>query len=133
MSAKASASEGRAGVKAWLAGIAPEQRGLARRIDALIVKTVPGVVSAIKYRKPSAPLGVPFYGLAETGWLLHVNDLKGRVRLTFYAGGALRPAPPLPSPAGSRAIDIPNDAEVDEKQLAAWLKQATKLPGWGHI
>ena len=90
-------------------------------------------MSGIKYRKPSGPLGVPFYGLTESGWLLHLNALKGRVRITFFAGSAMKPAPPLPSPGGSRAIDIPNDDEPDEKQIAKWLQQAAKLPGWGHI
>jgi hypothetical protein len=65
--------------------------------------------------------------------MLHVNALKGRVRLTFYAGGKLKPAPPLPSPGGSRAIEIPNDVEVDEKQIAAWLRQAMKHSGWGQV
>ncbi len=131
-SARASSPDGRAGVKAWLAGISPEQRRLARRIDALILRTVPGSVSGIKYRKPSGPLGVPFYGLPDKGWMLHVNALKGRVRITFLAGSGLKPTPPLSSPGGSRAIDIPNDAEPDEKRIAAWLRQAKELPGWGQ-
>jgi len=132
-SAAGSGPDGRAGVKAWLDGIPSEQRRLARRLDALILKTVPGSVSGIKYRKPSGPLGVPFYGLPESGWFLHLNALKGRVRITFFAGSAMKPAPPLPSPGGSRAIDIPNDAEPDEKQITAWLRQANKLPGWGQV
>jgi hypothetical protein len=119
-------------VTAWLNGIPAEQRRLARRLDALVVQAMPGAVQAIKYRKPSAPLGVPFYGLPETGWILHVNELKGRVRLTFLAGGKLKPMPPLGSGA-TRAIDIPNDADVDEKQITAWLRQAKKLPGWGQV
>jgi hypothetical protein len=132
-SAPGSGPDGRAGVKAWLEGIPSEQRRLARRLDAVILKTVPGSVSGIKYRKPSGPLGVPFYGLPESGWFLHLNALKGRVRITFFAGSAMKPAPPLPSPGGSRAIDIPSDAEPDEKQITKWLQQAAKLPGWGHI
>lgn len=136
MSAKkkpAADPDGRAGVKAWLDGVPTEQRRLARRIDALIRATTPGAVSGIKYRKPSAPLGVPFYGLPETGWITFVNSLKGRLRITFYAGGSLKPKPPIVAPGGARAIDIAAEAELDEKQIAAWLRQAKDLKGWGRV
>ena len=135
-SAKTSASsgpDGRGAVRAALDAVPAEQRRLAKRLDKLILAAIPGAVSGVKYRKPSQPLGVPFYGLAETGWLLHLNPLKGRVRLTFFAGSGLKPSPPIAAPGGSRAIDIPSESELDEKQLRAWLQQAKKLPGWGHV
>ena len=125
--------DGRPAVKAALAAVAAEQRSLAQRLDRLVLGALPGAVSRVKYRKPSQPLGVPFYGLPERGWLVHMNPLKGRVRLTFFAGGKLKPAPPIAAPGGSRAIDIPSLAELDEKQLVAWLEQAGKLPGWGKV
>jgi len=90
-------------------------------------------VSGVKYRKPSQPLGVPFYGLPGKGWIVFVNSLKGRVRVTFFAGATLKPAPPLPSPGGTRAIDIPAEAELDEKQIKSWVRQAKGLKGWGRI
>jgi hypothetical protein len=126
-------ADGRPGVKAWLKGITPEQRRLARRIDALILEAIPEAVSAVKFRKPSAPLGVPFYGLPGKSWIVHVNSLKARVRLTFYAGEALKPSPPLPAPGGARAIDVPSEAALDEAQIRAWLRQAKGLKGWGRV
>lgn len=128
-----SEADGRPAVQAVLDNVPPAQRPLARRLDELIRKTVPEAVSAVKYRKPSQPLGVPFYGIPGGGWLVHMNPLKARVRLTFFAGAALTPSPPIAAPGGSRAIDIPDDAEVDEKQLRTWLQQAKKLPGWGRV
>ena len=62
-----------------------------------------------------------------------MNSLKGRVRLTLYAGNALKPPPPLAAPQGARAIDIAPDDELDEKQMKAWLQQAKKASGWGRI
>jgi hypothetical protein len=126
-------SEGRPAVQAWLAALDPARRRLARRLDQIILDAIPDAVSTVKFRKPSQPLGVPFYGLPEKGWFAHVNELKGRVRITFFAGSALKPAPPLPAPGGSRASDIPVEDDIDEKQVKAWLKQATKLPGWGKV
>lgn len=50
--------DGAAGVQAWIAGVKPEHRSFVKRIDALIAEQVPGVKRAIKWRKPSLPLGV---------------------------------------------------------------------------
>jgi hypothetical protein len=126
-------ADGRRGVETWLKNVAPDQRALTRRIDALILGTIPGVVCGIKFRKPSNPLGAPFYGLLDQGWIAHMNALKGRVRLTLYGGDALKPAPPIAAPQGARAIDIAAEDELDEKQMKAWLQQARKAPGWGRV
>ena len=127
------AADGRPAVRAALDAVPSEQRSLAKRLDELLLASIPGAVCAVKYRKPSQPLGVPFYGVAEKGWLVHLTPLKGRVRLTFLRGGGLKPAPPIAAPGGARAIDIPTEADLDERQLRAWITQAAKLPGWGHV
>ena len=116
----------------WLAHVDAAQRPLARRLDAVIRAAMPKAVSGIKYRKPSQPLGVPFYGLRDQGWYVHVNALKGRVRVTFLVRG-LKPKPPIDAPGGTGAIDIASLDDLDEKQVAAWVRAATKLPGWGTV
>jgi len=32
----------------------------------------------------------------------------------------------------TRYLDIHEDGQLDEAQLAAWVKQASLLPGWGR-
>ena len=110
-----------------------EQQRLVRHLDRLILQAVPDAVCAVKFRKPSNPLGVPFYGLKDGGWIASVNSLKGRVRLIFFAGRDLKPMPPLAAPPKARGIDYASDDEVDEKQFKSWLQQAKKLPGWGRV
>ncbi|MEP6695182.1 MAG: DUF1801 domain-containing protein [Chloroflexota bacterium] len=130
---RAANADGRPAVVAWLKGIEPAQRGLARRLDQLILDAVPGAVSAVKFRKPTNPLGVPFYGLPDKAWIVSMNSLKGRVRVNFFSGNALKPLPPLAAPPRARAIDLPPGDELDEKQIKAWLRQAKTLPGWGRV
>jgi hypothetical protein len=131
---------GSPGVQAWIDGVKPEHRSLVKRIDALIAKTIPGVRRAIKWRKPSQPLGVPFYGLPGHGWIVAMWSFKDRVGVGFFAGTLLHPAPPVTRMAGpwnrgstvkARRIDIQDEAEFDEAQLHSWLEQARELPGWG--
>ena len=48
----------------------------------------------------------------------------------FFRGASLRPVPPGKSKhAEVRYVDIYED-DLDEGQIAAWVKQAAALPGW---
>ena len=50
--------------------------------------------------------------------------------VTFFRGTSLRPVPPVASKHKEvRYIDIHED-DLDEAQMATWVKQAAALPGW---
>jgi hypothetical protein len=132
-SVHATNADGRPGVEAWLDHVKPEQQSLVRHLDRVILEAIPDAVCAVKFRKPTNPLGVPFYGLPGGGWIASVNSLKAQVRLILFAGRALKPMPPLAAPPQARGIDFHTDDDVDEKRLNAWLQQAKKLPGWGRV
>ena len=51
------------------------------------------------------------------------------VKVTFFRGTSLRPVPPGGKGKDARWIDIHED-DLDEKQLATWIKQAASIPGW---
>jgi hypothetical protein len=54
------------------------------------------------------------------------------VKVTFFRGASLRPMPPGESKQDDvRHLDIREDDALDEAQLAKWLKQASRLRGWG--
>jgi hypothetical protein len=54
------------------------------------------------------------------------------VKVTFFAGKSLKPVPPggTEKSGESRWIDIYEADVFDEKQFAAWVKQAAAIPGW---
>ena len=56
-------SEGNAGVQAYIASMEPWQAAIAKRVDALVVKHVPGVRKAVRWH-------CPFYGVEGQGWFL---------------------------------------------------------------
>jgi hypothetical protein len=126
-------ADGRHAVEVWLDHVKPEHQALVRRLDRVILEAMLGAVSVVKFRKPSNPLGVPFYGLQGRGWIVSVNSLKANVRLIFFAGRALKPMPPLPAPPRARAIDVHSDEDLDVKRINEWLQQAKKFPGWGRV
>jgi hypothetical protein len=52
------------------------------------------------------------------------------VKVAFFRGASLRPLPPGTSKHKTvRYLDIHEDDELDEAQLADWVKQAAALPG----
>ena len=117
-------ADGDAPVQAYIAAMPAGKRDIAKRLDALIVRTVPNVRKAVKWNSP-------FYGIEGKGWFLSFHVFTRYVKVTFFRGTALRPPPPGPSKQKDvRYLDIREDDELDEKQVTKWVKQAAALPGW---
>ena len=117
-------ADGDAPVQAYIAAMPGWKRDVGRRLDALIVRTVPGVRKAVKWNSP-------FYGVEGQGWFLSHHCFTNYVKVAFFRGTLLRPVPPGASKHKDvRYIDIHEDNELDEAQMAAWVKQAAALPGW---
>ena len=116
-------ADGDAPVQAYIAAMPGWKRDVGRRLDALIVRTVPGVRKAVKWNSP-------FYGIDGQGWFLSFHCFTTYVKVAFFRGTSLRPLPPAASKHKDvRYLDIHEDDALDEAQLAAWVKQASQLPG----
>jgi hypothetical protein len=116
-------ADGDAPVQAYIAAMPGWKRDVGRRLDAIIVRAVPGVRKAVKWN-------TPFYGVGEQGWFLGFHCLTKYVKVSFFRGGQLDPVPPGASKQKDvRYLDIHEDDELDEARLAAWVKQASRLPG----
>jgi len=114
---------GDAPVQAYIAAMPGWKRDVGRRLDALIVRTVPGVRKAVKWNSP-------LYGVEGQGWFLGIHCFTKYVKVAFFRGTSLRPLPPAASKHKDvRYLDIHEDDQLDEAQLAAWVKQASQLPG----
>jgi hypothetical protein len=112
----------RAGLHRGHAELETRGRAPPRR---LITRTVPGVNKAVKWNSP-------FYGTADQGWFASFHCFTRYVKVTFFCGASLRPVPPGESQQKDvRYLDIHEDDPIDEARLAAWVKQASRLPGWG--
>ena len=116
-------ADGVAPVKAYIAAMPGWKRDVGRRVDALIVRNVPNVRVAVKWNSP-------FYGVEGQGWFLSFHCFTKYVKVAFFRGASLRPVPPAASKHKDvRYLDIYEDDQLDEAQLAAWVKQASELPG----
>lgn len=118
-------ADGDAPVQAYLDALPGWKREVGRRLDALVVRSVPGVRKAVKWNSP-------LYGIEGRGWFLGVHAFTRHLKLAFFHGSSLRPPPPGASAGpGTRYLDIREGDILDEAQLASWMEQAAALPGWG--
>jgi len=113
---------GDAPVQAYIAAMPGWKRDVGRRLDALILRAVPGVKKAVKWNSP-------FYGVEEGVWFLSFHVFAKYVKVAFFLGAELSPVPPGASKQKNvRYLDI-HEGELDEAQFAEWVKQASELPG----
>jgi hypothetical protein len=117
-------ADGDAPVQAYIAAMPGWKRDVGRRLDALIMRTVPDVRKAVKWNSP-------FYGIEGEGWFLNFHCFTRYVKVAFFRGTSLRPVPPGESKHKEvRYLDIHEDDQLDEAQIATWIRQAAALPGW---
>ncbi len=118
-------ADGDAPVQAYIAAMPGWKSDVGRRLDSIIVRTVPDVRKAVRWNSP-------FYGMEGQGWFLNFHCFAKYVKVAFFKGASLEPVPPGESKDENvRYLDIHEDDKFDEQQFAAWVKQASHLPGWG--
>ncbi len=117
-------ADGDAPVQAYIGAMPGWKRDVGRRLDALIVRTVPNVRKAVRWN-------TPFYGVEGQGWFLGFHCITKYVKVAFFRGTSLRPLPPVESKnKGTRYLHIHEDDPLDEDLVASWIRQASELPGW---
>ena len=119
----AKAADGDAPVFAYIASLPQPQRGIAERIDALAARTLPDLRRAVKW-------GMAYYGV-DGGWCFSSGAFVGHVKLMFIRGTEIEPEPPV-TPIGmgkaTRGVELASVDDLDEAQVATWMKQAAAMP-----
>ena len=115
--------DGDAPVQAYITAMPGWKSDVGRRLDALIERNVADVHKAVRWNSP-------FYGIGGEGWFVSYHVFTHHVKVTFFKGRSLRPVPPgSGKDKDSRWINV-REGELDEEQMATWIRQAASLPGW---
>lgn len=123
----AKAADGDKPVFAYIASLPQPQRGIAERVDALAAKTLPGLQRSVKW-------GMSYYGVGD-GWCFCCGGFAKHVKVMFMNGVTLKPVPPVTPVAmgkSTRGVELETMQDLDERQLAAWMKQVAAVPGVGR-
>jgi hypothetical protein len=116
-------ADGDAPVQAYIAAMPGWKSDTGRRLDELIVRTVPNVRKAVRWNSP-------WYGIEGQGWFLSTHVFTRYVKVTFLNGASLQPAPPgSGKDPDSRWLDV-YEGGFDEEQMEEWVRQSAALPGW---
>jgi hypothetical protein len=122
----AKAAVGDKPVFAYISSLPQPQRSIAERVDALAAATLPGLQRSVKW-------GMAWYGVGD-GWCFACGGFDGHVKLAFGRGTSLTPVPPV-TPIGmgkaTRGVDLTAVDDLDERQVAEWMRQAAAIPGFG--
>ncbi|GAA3727873.1 hypothetical protein GCM10022239_00870 [Leifsonia bigeumensis] len=77
--------------------------------------------------------GMAYYGVGD-GWCFSSGAFADHVKLMFVNGATLDPVPPV-TPIGmgkaTRGVELASLDDVDEVQVADWMRQITSRPGVG--
>lgn len=123
----AKAAVGDTPVFSYIASLPQPQRAIAERVDALAARTLPGLKRSVKW-------GMAYYGVGD-GWCFCCGGFAGHVKLMFVNGTALKPVPPVTPVAmgkATRGVELKAERDLDERQVASWMKQVTAVPGVGR-
>ncbi|MGR2740193.1 DUF1801 domain-containing protein [Billgrantia sp. Q4P2] len=116
-------ADGDAPVQAYIAAMPEWKQDVGRRLDALIERTVPNVRKAVRWNSP-------FYGIEGEGWFLTFHCFTKYIKVAFLNGASLEPLPPIASKdPNTRYLHIHQDEQIEEEQVAEWIRQASNLPG----
>ena len=113
-------------VQAYIAAMPGWKSDAGRELDAIITRALPSVKKAVRWNSP-------FYGIEGEGWFLGLHCLTKYIKVAFFQGASLDPIPPVASKdKNARYFHIHEGDALDEAQIRKWVKQASKLPGWGE-
>lgn len=110
----------------YIASLPQPQRAIAESVDALAARTLPGLRRSVKW-------GMSYYGVGD-GWCFCCGGFAGHVKLMFVNGVTLEPVPPVTPVAmgkATRGVELRSPDDLDERQIAAWMKQIAAVPGVG--
>lgn len=107
----------------WLSRVMPDLHPIVASLDAQIRATIPGLHYAVKWKRP-------FYGLPELGWLIELAAYDVSANVVFFGGADFDPPPPLGETDRSRYVKVRTLEEAQVPEMAAWIEQAARVPGW---
>lgn len=115
--------DGDKAVQRYISAMPDWRKGVGRKIDALIVTTVPNVQKAVRW-------STSFYGVEKQGWFLSLQCSAKYVKVAFLRGASLTPLPPIDSKDPElRYLYIREDHLLDEALFLNWITQSSKIHG----
>ena len=112
-------------MQAYIAAMPEWKSDLGRRLDDLIVRTVPNVRKAVRWNSP-------WHGVEGMGWFVSYHVFTRYVKVTFLNGASLDPVPPGSSRQGL-ALDRPVRRRVRRRAVDVVVPAVRSYTGLGRV
>ena len=119
-------ADGDAPVQSYIAAMPGWKSDVGRRLDELIMRTVPDVRKAVRWNSP-------WYGIEGEGWFMSYHVFARYIKVAFLNGASLQPVPPgAGKDNDSRWVDVYEgeldvDPAGDRSARLAWVRQTVKF------
>ncbi len=108
-------------IEDWIANAKPALNPVVSELDRLILQELGSPRFAIKW-------GKAYYGSEGFGWCIELVAYDVSVNIVFLNGSRLKNPPELGDE--TRYVKIRDIAEARSPQVADWIRQSCKTPGW---
>ena len=115
-------SEGHDDIAHWISRVMPELHPIVESLDGQI-REIAELQFAVKWKRP-------FYGLPDLGWIIEMAAYDVSVNVVFFGGADFDPPPPLGDTDRSRYVKVRSVEEANRAEMARWIGQAARVPGW---
>ncbi|WP_395343799.1 DUF1801 domain-containing protein [Ningiella sp. W23] len=105
----------------WFEDLRPKIAPIVRELHALVQKHLPNPQFAVKW-------GNAFYGSKEHGWVIQLSPYNVSVNIVFLNSQHLLNPPEMGGE--TRYVKLASIAEVNNEQLATWVKESCHTKGW---
>ena len=116
-------SDSHADIDDWMRRVMPDLNPIVTRLDESFREAIPGLQYAVKWKKA-------YYGVPKLGWLMEMVAYDVSVNVVFFGGADFDPPPPLGTTGRTRYVKLTTVEEAEGPEMAKWIKQAKRVPGW---
>ena len=116
-------ADGHGDIDDWMRRVMPDLNPIVKHVDEAIRKALPKAQYAVKWKKA-------YYGLPKLGWVIELVAYDVSVNVVFHGGADFKSPPPLGDTGRSRYVKLTSLEEAKGPELATWIKEASRVPGW---
>ncbi len=115
--------DGHAEIETWINRQMPDLQPILVKLDKMIRDALSDPQYAIKWKKA-------YYGTPNLGWVVEMVAYDVSVNVVFLGGADFDSQPPLGDTDRSRYIKVKSMEELEDSDMASWVKAAAKTEGW---
>lgn len=116
-------ADGHDEIEHWISRMRPDLAPIVESLDGQIRAGIPDLQYALKWKRG-------FYGLPKLGWVVELAAYSLSANVVFFGGADFDSPPPLGDTGRSRYVKVRTLEEARAPELAAWIEQAARIPGW---